>query len=143
VDCSATTEASRARRARPGQRGLVCPCSCVWFVTIAGGGGYALLRGCYAGSPQLGLPPLGFVSLRQWATVRRRWWLRDCGGTSWWAVRLAELGGVSGAMGLWGREKSLSDGRHRRGDARGRHHSFLRGIGASLSHYPSAYRGKP
>jgi hypothetical protein len=77
----------RRRRRPPGK---------VPSVTVAGGGGCALPRGCYPGSPRLGLPPLGLVSLRQWAMVRRRWWLRDRGGASWWVARLAEHDEVSG-----------------------------------------------
>jgi hypothetical protein len=42
-----------------------------------------------------------------------------------------------------GREKSLSVGRHRRGDARGRHPSFLKGVGEALLPVSAHTGGNP
>jgi hypothetical protein len=42
-----------------------------------------------------------------------------------------------------GREKSLSVGRHRRGDARGCHPSFLKGVGEALLPVPARTGGNP
>jgi hypothetical protein len=41
-----------------------------------------------------------------------------------------------------GRKKSLSASRHRRGDARGNHHSFLKGAGVSSFPHPSCVPGE-
>jgi hypothetical protein len=126
-----TCTASRRRelhepfRVRPGQEGLVCSCRCVRPVHTGGGGGGSLQRVCLhvASRSRLALfDPVGPVSF---VTVRRRWCLQGRGGMWWWAASMVEHDGAFGA-GLRGSEEipcRLSW--HRRGDARGRHASYL------------------
>ena len=68
----------------------------------------------------------------------RPWWRKLVGGV---------FGGAEWIF--WGRgwlvvgRNPCREGRHRRGDARGRRRAFLKGVGHTPSTSPLAYRGKP
>jgi hypothetical protein len=68
--------------------------------------------------------------------------LQDRGGASWWAASLAECVGASGAWFFWGSGEILVGSRHRCGDAHGRRHSFLKGIGCTPFSMPLRVSGE-